>query len=57
MADKNAEKLYSGLLEPGDEVLEVNGGRVEGLSFNEVNSLMLQDNTVSIRVRRHNVST
>ncbi|XP_032884245.1 uncharacterized protein KIAA1614 homolog [Amblyraja radiata] len=57
MADKNAEKLYSGLLEPGDEVLEVNGERVEGLSFNEVNSLMLQDNTVSIRVRRHNVST
>ncbi|XP_078263970.1 uncharacterized protein LOC144597978 [Rhinoraja longicauda] len=57
MADKNAEKLYSGLLEPGDEVLEVNGERVEGLSFNEVNSLMLQDNTVSIRIRRHNAST
>ncbi|XP_051867162.1 uncharacterized protein LOC127567959 [Pristis pectinata] len=57
MADKNAEKLYSGLLEPGDEILEVNGERVEGLSFNEVNNLMLQDNRVSIRVRRHNANT
>uniref|UniRef100_UPI00398F593B uncharacterized protein KIAA1614 homolog n=1 Tax=Pristiophorus japonicus TaxID=55135 RepID=UPI00398F593B len=54
MADRNAEKLYSGLLELGDEILEVNGELVEGLSFNEVNSLMVQDSKVSIRVKRHN---
>ncbi|XP_041063622.1 uncharacterized protein KIAA1614-like isoform X2 [Carcharodon carcharias] len=54
MADQNAEKLYVGLLELGDEILEVNGECVEDLSFNEVNSLMLQGSTVSIRIRRHN---
>ncbi|XP_078392869.1 uncharacterized protein KIAA1614-like [Cetorhinus maximus] len=54
MADQNAEKLYVGLLELGDEILEVNGVRVENLSFNEVNSLMLQGSTVSIWIRRHN---
>ncbi|XP_067894035.1 uncharacterized protein KIAA1614-like isoform X2 [Heterodontus francisci] len=57
MADQNSEKLYAGLLEPGDEILEVNGKRVEGLSFDEVNSLMLQNSTVSIWVRRHNGTT
>ncbi|XP_072429508.1 uncharacterized protein KIAA1614-like isoform X3 [Chiloscyllium punctatum] len=52
MADRNAEKLYAGLLEVGDEILEVNGESVEGLSFSEVNSLMLRHSTVSIWVRR-----
>ncbi|XP_048458278.1 uncharacterized protein LOC125484273 isoform X2 [Rhincodon typus] len=54
MADQNAEKLYTGLLEVGDEILEVNGASVEDLSFTEVNSLMLEYSTVSIWIRRHN---
>ncbi|XP_078074094.1 uncharacterized protein KIAA1614-like isoform X2 [Mustelus asterias] len=54
MADQNAEKLYAGLLELGDEILEVNGECVEDLSFSEVNSLMLQDSAVSLWIRRHN---
>ncbi|XP_038651075.1 uncharacterized protein KIAA1614-like isoform X2 [Scyliorhinus canicula] len=54
MADQYAEKLYAGLLELGDEILEVNREPVEGLSFNEVNTLMLQDSTVSLWIRRHN---
>ncbi|XP_072367833.1 uncharacterized protein [Scyliorhinus torazame] len=54
MADQYAEKLYAGLLELGDEILEINRERVEDLSFNEVNTLMLQDSTVSLWIRRHN---
>ncbi|XP_059504212.1 uncharacterized protein LOC125456289 [Stegostoma tigrinum] len=54
LADQNAEKLYTGLLEVGDEILEVNGESVEDLSFTEVNNLILEHSTVYIWIRRHN---
>ncbi|XP_064415541.1 uncharacterized protein KIAA1614 [Latimeria chalumnae] len=52
MGDCNMEKLYAGLLAAGDEILEVNGSKVGGLSLEVVNNLMLQGNTLSLRVLR-----
>ncbi|KAA0712141.1 hypothetical protein E1301_Tti015213 [Triplophysa tibetana] len=53
MGDSNTEKLYAGLLGVGDEVLEVNGEKVAGLSLDLVTRLMTQNSTASIRVLRH----
>lgn len=53
MGDSNTEKLYAGLLEVGDEILEVNGEKVAGLSLDLVTRLMTQNSTASIRVLRH----
>ncbi|XP_051979455.1 uncharacterized protein si:dkey-121a11.3 [Xyrauchen texanus] len=53
MGDSNTEKLYTGLLGVGDEILEVNGEKVAGLSMDLVTHLMTQNSTASIRVLRH----
>ncbi|XP_043079709.1 uncharacterized protein KIAA1614 [Puntigrus tetrazona] len=53
MGDSNMEKLYAGLLGVGDEILEVNGEKVAGLSLDLVTRLMTQNRTASIRVLRH----
>lgn len=53
MGDSNMEKLYAGLLGVGDEILEVNGEKVAGLSLDLVTRLMTQNSTASIRVLRH----
>ncbi|XP_041695795.1 uncharacterized protein KIAA1614 isoform X2 [Coregonus clupeaformis] len=53
MGDSSTEKLYAGLLGVGDELLEVNGEKVSGLSLDLVTCLMTQDNIASIRVLRH----
>ncbi|TRY85586.1 hypothetical protein DNTS_010166 [Danionella cerebrum] len=53
MGDNNTEKLYAGLLGVGDEILEVNGEKVAGLSLELVTRLMTQNSTASIRVLRH----
>ncbi|XP_035632202.1 uncharacterized protein KIAA1614 isoform X2 [Oncorhynchus keta] len=53
MGDSSTEKLYAGLLGVGDELLEVNGEKVAGLSLDLVTCLMTQDNIASIRVLRH----
>ncbi|KAK3561958.1 hypothetical protein QTP86_019068 [Hemibagrus guttatus] len=53
MGDTSTKKLYAGLLGVGDEILEVNGEKVAGLSLELVTQLMVQNDTVSIRVLRH----
>ncbi|KAL6469397.1 hypothetical protein MHYP_G00229210 [Metynnis hypsauchen] len=53
MGDSSTEKLYAGLLGVGDEILEVNGEKVAGLSLELVTQLMTQSSTASIRVLRH----
>ncbi|XP_069050458.1 uncharacterized protein KIAA1614 homolog isoform X1 [Lepisosteus oculatus] len=53
MGDSGTQKLYAGLLGVGDEILEVNGEKVAGLSLEEVTWLMTQHTTTSIRVLRH----
>ncbi|XP_036410488.1 uncharacterized protein KIAA1614 isoform X2 [Megalops cyprinoides] len=53
MGDRSTQKLYAGLLGIGDEILEVNGEKVAGLTLDQVTRLMTQDCTASIRVLRH----
>ncbi|XP_048832502.1 uncharacterized protein KIAA1614 isoform X4 [Brienomyrus brachyistius] len=53
MGDSNTQKLYAGLLGIGDEILEVNGEKVAGLSLDQVTRLMAQEGTASVRVLRH----
>ncbi|KAI5626535.1 hypothetical protein C0J50_13824, partial [Silurus asotus] len=53
MGDTSTQKLYAGLLGVGDEILEVNGEKVAGLSLDLVTQLMIQNDTASIRLLRH----
>ncbi|XP_066504306.1 uncharacterized protein KIAA1614 isoform X4 [Hoplias malabaricus] len=53
MGDSSTQKLYAGLLGVGDEILEVNGEKVSGLSLELVTRLMIQNSTASLRVLRH----
>ncbi|KAJ8395481.1 hypothetical protein AAFF_G00032150 [Aldrovandia affinis] len=53
MGDRSMQKLYAGLLGIGDEILEVNGEKVAGLSLDQVTRLMTHDCSASIRVLRH----
>ncbi|TSK53713.1 hypothetical protein Baya_3273 [Bagarius yarrelli] len=53
MGDPSTQKLYTGLLGVGDEILEVNGEKVAGLTLDSVTQLLIQSDTVSIRVLRH----
>ncbi|XP_022525347.2 uncharacterized protein KIAA1614 isoform X1 [Astyanax mexicanus] len=53
MGDSSTQKLYAGLLGVGDEILEVNGEKVAGLSLELVTRLMTQNSIASIRVLRH----
>ncbi|XP_063154525.1 uncharacterized protein KIAA1614 homolog [Candoia aspera] len=52
MADPSTAKLYAGLLEVGDEILEVNGAKVAGLGLARINELLLWAETLSLRVLR-----
>ncbi|KAF5898541.1 uncharacterized protein DAT39_011720 [Clarias magur] len=56
MGDSSTRKLYAGLLGVGDEILEVNGEKVAGLSLDSVTQLLVQSDTASIRVLRHRPS-
>ncbi|CAB1317686.1 unnamed protein product, partial [Coregonus sp. 'balchen'] len=53
VGDGTEEGLYSGLLGVGDEILEVNGEAVVGLTLDLVTRLMTRDSTASIRVLPH----
>ncbi|XP_058031690.1 uncharacterized protein KIAA1614 homolog isoform X3 [Ahaetulla prasina] len=50
MADTSTAKLYAGLLEVGDEILEINGAKVAGLGLARINELLLWAETLSLRV-------
>ncbi|XP_066547958.1 uncharacterized protein KIAA1614 homolog isoform X2 [Amia ocellicauda] len=52
MGDSGTQKLYAGLLGVGDEILEVNGEKVAGLTLEEVTWLMTEHSTAAIRVLR-----
>ncbi|KAM6199789.1 uncharacterized protein KIAA1614 homolog [Sarcoramphus papa] len=53
MADAGTAKLYAGLLGVGDEILQVNGAAVSGLGLARIHELLLQADTLSLRVLRH----
>ncbi|KAL2097972.1 hypothetical protein ACEWY4_007179 [Coilia grayii] len=53
VGDNSADSLYTGLLGVGDEILEVNGEMVAGLSLDQVTRLMTCDSTASIRIIPH----
>ncbi|KAL1023183.1 hypothetical protein UPYG_G00037400 [Umbra pygmaea] len=53
MCDRSTEKLYAGLLGVGDELLEVNGEKVSGLSLDLVTDHMSRHSVASVRVLRH----
>lgn len=53
MADAGTAKLYAGLLGVGDEILQVNGAAVSGLGLARIRQLLLQADTVTLRVLRH----
>ncbi|XP_071420758.1 uncharacterized protein KIAA1614 homolog isoform X2 [Pithys albifrons albifrons] len=53
MADAGTAKLYAGLLGVGDEILQVNGAAVSGLGLPRIHELLLQADTLSLRVLRH----
>ncbi|XP_041964335.1 uncharacterized protein si:ch211-13f8.1 [Alosa sapidissima] len=53
VGDTSADSIYTGLLGVGDEILEVNGEMVAGLSLEQVTRLMTRDSTASIRIIPH----
>lgn len=53
MADAGTAKLYAGLLGVGDEILQVNGAAVSGLGLARIRQLLLQADSLSLRVLRH----
>ncbi|XP_066180839.1 uncharacterized protein KIAA1614 homolog [Sylvia atricapilla] len=53
MADAGTAKLYAGLLGVGDEILQVNGAAVSGLGLARIRELLLQADTLTLRVLRH----
>ncbi|XP_051480904.1 uncharacterized protein KIAA1614 homolog [Apus apus] len=53
MVDAGTAKLYAGLLGVGDEILQVNGAAVSGLGLDRIRELLLQADTLSLRVLRH----
>ncbi|XP_030351317.1 uncharacterized protein KIAA1614 homolog isoform X2 [Strigops habroptila] len=53
MVDAGTAKLYAGLLGVGDEILQVNGAAVSGLGLARIRELLLQADTLSLRVLRH----
>lgn len=52
MVDSSTEKLYTGLLAVGDEILEVNGERVASLSLDQVTNLLTRNTSATVRVHR-----
>ncbi|CAK6983113.1 uncharacterized protein KIAA1614-like [Scomber scombrus] len=52
MLDRSTEKLYAGLLEVGDEILEVNGEKVASLTLDQVTHLLTNNCSTTFRVLR-----
>ncbi|XP_069574445.1 uncharacterized protein KIAA1614 [Brachyistius frenatus] len=50
VGDGSGEGLYVGLLGIGDEILQVNGEVVAGLSLDQVTRLMTRESTASLRI-------
>lgn len=50
VGDGSGEGPYLGLLGIGDEILEVNGEAVAGLSLDQVTRLMTRESTASLRI-------
>lgn len=47
------ENIYTSLLGIGDELLEVNGEKVIGLSLDQVTCLMTRESTATVRILPH----
>ncbi|XP_072297543.1 uncharacterized protein [Eucyclogobius newberryi] len=50
VGDGSGEGLYVGLLGVGDEILQVNGEALAGLTLDQVTRLMTRDSTASLRI-------
>lgn len=50
VGDGGGEGPYIGLLSIGDEILQVNGEAVAGLSLDHVTRLMTRESTASLRI-------
>lgn len=50
VGDGGGEGPYLGLLGVGDEILQVNGEAVAGLSLDHVTRLMTRESTASLRI-------
>nr|XP_029138332.1 uncharacterized protein KIAA1614-like [Labrus bergylta] len=57
MVDCSTQKLYTGLLAVGDEIVEVNGEKVACLSLDQVTQLLTQTTMATIRVLRNQRTT
>ncbi|XP_073705328.1 uncharacterized protein [Garra rufa] len=53
VGDSTTENIYTGLLGVGDEILEVNGEIVAGLTLDHVTRLMTRDSKAKIRILPH----
>ncbi|KAK2901304.1 hypothetical protein Q8A67_009419 [Cirrhinus molitorella] len=53
VGDSTTENIYTGLLGIGDEILEVNGEIVAGLTLDQVTRLMTRDSKAKIRILPH----
>ncbi|KAK2860933.1 hypothetical protein Q7C36_005099 [Tachysurus vachellii] len=53
VAGSSTENIYTSLLGVGDEILEVNGEKVTGLSLDQVTCLMTRESTATVRILPH----
>lgn len=53
VGESTTENIYTGLLGVGDEILEVNGEIVAGLTLDQVTRLMTRDSKAKIRILPH----
>uniref|UniRef100_A0A9J8CVY8 Si:ch211-13f8.1 n=1 Tax=Cyprinus carpio carpio TaxID=630221 RepID=A0A9J8CVY8_CYPCA len=53
VGDSATENIYTGLLGVGDEILEVNGEILAGLTLDQVTRLMTRDSKATIRILPH----
>ncbi|XP_027004355.2 uncharacterized protein si:ch211-13f8.1 [Tachysurus fulvidraco] len=53
VAGSSTENIYTSLLGVGDEILEVNGEKVTGLSLDQVTCLMTCESTATVRILPH----
>ncbi|XP_067309080.1 uncharacterized protein KIAA1614 [Pseudorasbora parva] len=53
VGDSATENIYTGLLGVGDEILEVNGEMIAGLTLDQVTRLMTRDSKAMIRILPH----
>lgn len=51
VGDSPTENTYTGLLGVGDEILEVNGEIIAGLTLDQVTRLMTRESKAKIRIR------